>query len=143
MGSAQSIGSSADDAKRHIGEGGSNAMSSMRQAPGNAVHAAEGRVEGSPMAAGLVAFGIGFLAGSLLPNTRSESDLAQRLEPDLEHITRDIAHGAKEATDELVGVAKDEAAAVGDEVSDAAGTVKESAQQHASEATDEMPSGRA
>ncbi|UDY37501.1 DUF3618 domain-containing protein [Dermatobacter hominis] len=143
MGPARSTRSAMYDAKRHIGDGGGGTGTSVRDAPGDALHAVEGRVEGSPLAAGLVAFGIGFLAGSLMPATRSESDLAARMEPQLEDATRAVAQGAKEAAGEVAQVAKDEAAQVKDEATDAAGSVKETAQQHAAEAKDEVSGGGA
>ena len=141
MGPARATRSAMDDVKRHIGDGGRGAVSTVREAPGDALHAVEDRVEGSPLAAGLVAFGIGFLAGSLMPATRSESDLAARMEPQLENATRAVAEGAKEAAGEVAQVAKDEASQVKDEASDAAGSVKETAQQHAQDAKDEVSGG--
>ena len=143
MGQARTTRGAVDDAKRHIGDSGSGAMTTVRDAPGDALHAVEDRVEGSPLAAGLVAFGIGFLAGSLMPGTRSESRLASRLEPELEGATRAVAEGAKEAAGEVAQVAKDEVNAVKDEASGAAESVKESAQQHASDAKDEVAGGAA
>ncbi len=138
MGRARDARSSVDDVKRHIGEQGQSAGSAAMQAPGQAVHAVEDRIEGSPMAAGLVAFGIGFLAGSLLPGTRSESELASRVEPQLEEATRVVAQGAKEAATQVAGVAKDEASGLKDEATDAAQEVRSSAREHAQEARDEV-----
>ncbi|TDC85076.1 DUF3618 domain-containing protein [Micromonospora sp. KC606] len=41
-------------------------------------HASRERAEGNPLAAGLVAFGVGLLTASLLPPSRKEHDLAER-----------------------------------------------------------------
>ncbi len=77
-------------------------------------------MEGSPLAAGLVAFGVGFLAGSLLPPSRSEEHLLERVEPQLEEAAGTVAGAAKEAAGEVASVAKDEAAHVKEDVARAA-----------------------
>ncbi|MBQ0893561.1 DUF3618 domain-containing protein [Micromonospora sp. U56] len=41
-------------------------------------HASRERAEGNPLAAGLIAFGVGALASSLLPPSRKERELAER-----------------------------------------------------------------
>ena len=79
-------------------EQGQDAGAAIKEAPGQALNAVEERVEGSPMAAGLVAFGIGFLAGSLMPGTRRESELASRLEPQIAEATRTVLPGTDPGT---------------------------------------------
>ena len=141
MGQARGAGSTIDDAKRHIGEQGRDVGTAVKQAPGQAVHAVEERVEGSPLAAGFVAFGIGFLAGSLLPGTRSESDLASRIEPGVAEATRSVASGAKEAASEVADVARNEATDLKEQATDAAHEVSSNAQDHAKAARDDVSGG--
>lgn len=141
MGTARGARSSMDDAKQHIGDQGRSAGTSVKEAPGQAMHAVEERVEGSPLAAGLVAFAFGFLAGSLVPGTRREAELTSRLEPQLEEATRAVASGAKDAATEVAGVAKDEAQDAKEQVTEAAHEVTSSAQDHAQAAKDDLSSG--
>jgi len=141
MGQARGAGSMVDDAKRHIGEQGRGAGTTVKEAPGQALQAVEERVEGSPLAAGFVAFGVGFLAGSLIPGTRRESELASRIEPGLHDATRAVATGAKEAASEVAGVAKDEASDLKEQATDAAHEVSSTAQDHAKAAREEVSGG--
>jgi len=129
------------DAKRHIGEQGRDVGSTVKEAPGQALQAVEGRVEGSPLAAGFVALGIGFLAGSLIPATRRESELASQLEPGLHEATRAVATGAKEAASEVAGVARDEATDLKEHATDAAQQVTSTAQDHTRAAREEVSGG--
>ena len=141
MGQARGAGSTMDDAKRHLGEQGRDTATSVKEAPGQALQAVEDRVEGSPLAAGFVALGIGFLAGSLIPGTRSEADLASRIEPGLEEATRSVASGAKEAASEVADVARDEATDLKEQATDAAHEVSSNAQDHAKAARDDVSGG--
>jgi ElaB/YqjD/DUF883 family membrane-anchored ribosome-binding protein len=141
MGPARGAGSTMGDAKRHLGEQGRDVGSAVKEAPAQALQAVEDRVEGSPLAAGFVALGIGFLAGSLIPGTRRESDLASRLEPELQEATRSVASGAKDAVSEVAGVARDEATDLKEHASDAAHQVSSAAQDHAKAPRDEVSGG--
>ncbi|MHB1138079.1 MAG: DUF3618 domain-containing protein [Microthrixaceae bacterium] len=141
MGSTSSASSSVGDTTRRVGEQGQHAGTSVKEAPGQALHSVEDRVEGSPLAAGLVAFAFGFLAGSLVPGTRRESELAPLIEPQLEEATRAVAVGAKDAAAEVAEVAKDEATDAKQQVTDAAHEVTSSAKDHARAAKDEVAPG--
>ncbi len=56
----------------------SGAMSSAGHQAQALGHTTRERAEGNPLAAGLIAFGAGLLAASLLPSSRTEHDLAER-----------------------------------------------------------------
>ena len=70
------------------------------------------RVEGSPIAMGLVAFGIGFVAGSVIPPSRSEQAVAQRLEPGVTRLAQGAAETVREAGQRLAPAVQDEAASL-------------------------------
>ena len=121
---------------------------------GEAVSAAPGAVarkaQGSPIAAGLIAFGAGLLVSSLLPASKVEQqaaekvkDTAQPLVDDLTDTAKEVAGNLKEpahqaleevkstATDAAATVKDDAASAVvdvKDQAADAAGTVHHAAQ---------------
>ena len=79
-GAASSVGSSVGGAASSVGNAASSVAGTVRDVP----HLVEQKTEGAPLAAGLVAFGIGFLASSLLPTSRTEEQAAAKLQPALE-----------------------------------------------------------
>jgi hypothetical protein len=81
------------------------------------------RVEGRPVAMGLVAFGVGFVAGSILPASRTERELAHQVEPQVGRAIEGAVSTAQEAGEHLAPAARDEAAALKDEASAAASNV--------------------
>jgi len=88
----------------------------------SAASGAQQRIEGAPLAAGLVAFSTGVVLASLLPSSRAEAE---------------VAHRVVETAKEQGGPLLDEARSVGEEVvesvkqqaTDAARQVKDSAQE--------------
>jgi gas vesicle protein len=105
--------------------------------------------QGNPLAAGLVAFGLGLLAATVLPETRKERQLARNIQPQLEDAARTAAEtgrglaedlkpvaqdsarslqeSAKESVQHVADGAKDAAQSVKDHTQDAAGDVKHAA----------------
>ena len=89
--------------------------------------------QGNPLAAGLVAFGLGLIAASLLPPTKKEQELGQQLQPQLEDAARRAAQAGREMVDEIrpevahaVAEVKDDAAGAAQRLGDQA---KQGAQQ--------------
>lgn len=78
---------------------------------------------GNPLVAGMVAFGGGLLLAAAFPSTRSEQQVAQRLEPQL-----------STAADEARNIARDTGQHIGSEVREAASEVAEDAREAASRA---------
>ena len=97
------------------------------------------KAQGSPIAAGLIAFGAGLLVSSMLPASRVEQqaaekvkDTAQPLVEDLTDTAKEIAENLKEpaqqAIEEVKSTATDAAATVKDDATSAADDVKSQAQ---------------
>lgn len=104
MGSAQSSGASIADA------------------PGNVASSVSNAAQGNPLAAGLIAFGIGWLVSSLAPATQKEAELAgQAVDAAKEHGQPLIDH-AKAAGQEVGAQLKDKA-------TEAAADLKDTAQE--------------
>jgi hypothetical protein len=103
----------------------SRAAHGVTETVGRAPTAVRSRTEGSPLAAGLAAFGIGFLLGSLLPASRAEQQAAEKLGEVGEPVRRELGDSAR-------SVAQD----VKSEVTEAAQTMGESAKEAASAVTD-------
>jgi hypothetical protein len=98
------------------------------------------RVEGSPLVAGMVAFGLGFIAGSILPATGRERDLARSVEPQVERLAQGVADTARSAGEHLAPVVQEEATAVKDDATRGASAVADSAKQEAAAARQDVKS---
>lgn len=98
----------------------------------------EERVEGSPLVAGMVAFGLGFIAGSILPPSSRERELARSVEPQVQQLARGAAETAKEAGEHLAPVVQEEAQAVKEEAGEAASQVAGQARSEMTSAKDEV-----
>jgi hypothetical protein len=123
MGTTQSVGESAGDAA-------SGSSGRVRETASGLADTAQGRVEGSPLAAGLVAFGIGVVAAGLVPASEAES-----------RASRKVVDTAKEQGAPVAEAVKSEmASGLGDKVTEAAQEVKETAKQSASRVKDEASS---
>ncbi len=92
------------------------------------------QTEGNPFAAGIIAFGAGLLAGSLLPKTRTEEQLGPKVR---ENIVEPVKSTAAEVGQELKSSVQESARQATEEVKstaqEGAGQVKETAQQSAQE----------
>ena len=114
---------SAHSATDSVSSAASSATSGVSGTGSNVASTAQDQFQGSPLAAGLVAFGAGVVLASMLPASRMEAEAAHRVvETAKEH--QDVLEDAKSAGQEIVQNLKDNA-------SDAAHQVKDSAQESA------------
>jgi hypothetical protein len=81
-----------------------------------AAHAVEGapralrrQTRGNPMAAGAIALGVGWLIGSILPESRRERELAARAEPQLAHSMAAARHQAEDLSHSVQDTAREAA----------------------------------
>jgi hypothetical protein len=86
--------------------------------------------QGNPLAVGLVAFGFGLIAASLIPPSRKEQELGQQLQPQLEDAARRASEAGRGLVDELKP-----------EVSKAVGQVKDQATEAAQRLGDQAKQG--
>jgi hypothetical protein len=136
-GSVQSAASSAADT---VTGAASSAAGAVQQAPDAIVK----QTQGNPLAAGLIAFGVGWLVSSLLPASEKEKQLAQQAESAVrEHkdallepakqaaqeIGEQLKPAAQEAVESVKSTAQDAASTVKDEGKAAAADVQGQAQQ--------------
>jgi gas vesicle protein len=133
----------ADDAGSTLSYAGSTAAGSVTDATGRVTDAAGRAVhkaQGNPLAVGLIAFGAGLLAASLIPASSKEKDVAATVKEKAQPLVDGATDVAKEIGEHLKEPAQDAAAALKDsaseavetvksEATDAAGTVKDQAQQ--------------
>jgi hypothetical protein len=135
-GSVQSAASSAADS---VQSAASSAVETVQQTPDMVVR----QTQGNPLAAGMIAFGVGWLVSSLLPATEKEKQLAQQAETAVrenkdallapakqaaQEIGEELKPAAQQAVDEVKATAQDAAQTVKDEGQSAAEDVKGQAQ---------------
>ena len=85
------------------------------------------KAEGNPIAVGLIAFGAGLLAASLIPASQREKDMAEDVKEQAQPLVEKLKDAAGEAGRNLKEPAQNAATAVKDAATDAADTVKEEA----------------
>ena len=128
------MGSAADAA-----DTGQQVATTMGDAVSNAPNAVARKAQGSPIAAGLIAFGAGLLVSSLLPASRVEQQAAEKVKDTAQPMIDDLTDTAKEvagnlqepaqrALEEVKSTASDAAATVKDEAASAADDIKTQAQ---------------
>jgi gas vesicle protein len=133
MGSAHSATSSVSAGGSNVGDTAQSAMGTVQQ-----------RTEGNPLAAGLIAFGAGWLVSSLIPASDKETRLAgQAVERAKQHggpvmdearstgqqMAQDLKEQATQAADEVKSSAQESVQTVKDEGQSSATNVKDDAQQ--------------
>ena len=138
----------------HSGQAATDKVSSAASATASTVsdlatatpQMARQRVEGNPLAAGVVTFGLGWLIASLLPPSQPEQRLAAGVRDELSEYAQPVFDEAKGAaqhvTEELREPAQEAADSVKAKAQEAAGTVKEETKSAAEEATSGQPEQR-
>jgi hypothetical protein len=143
MGSADDATSTARERAGQMGEAAAGAPEAIAE-----------RAKGSPLMLGLLGFGAGIVAASILPESRREQELASRAEPTLEKAAREVGHLAREDVDEMAPQARDAvmdlreeategAQRVQQQAREGATTVQGEAQQQAQHVADEAKGGTA
>ena len=148
-GTASSAASSVQDVASTAAGAVQDAASSAAGAVQEAPQAIRRQARGNPLAAGLIAFGAGWLVSSLLPASRREQELAdqakgvaqERVQPVLQQVASEVGDNLREPAQQAVESVKvttqdagqitaDEGRAAAQDVSgraqDAAGTVRSS-----------------
>jgi gas vesicle protein len=126
---AQSAASTVSDT---ASQAASTVQDAVQQAPGAVVR----QTRGNPLAAGLIAFGAGWLVSSLLPASQREQELAEQAKQHASELGQPLADAAKEVAAELQEPAQQAVESVRATATDAGRTVAEegqSAAQHVQE----------
>jgi methyl-accepting chemotaxis protein len=152
MGSAHELGEAGRETASSAARQVSSTVSSAGEVAGAARQMPRQQVQGSPLAAGLVAFGVGVLASSLLPRSRRERYLAGRVKDEAseqtgrlgqqamqagQHVAKDmnkpVRHAAMESAKSAAHAASevwDEGRAAVQDVRGQAGEMKETAKRY-------------
>ena len=134
MGTASDVTSSTggvSSAASSAQNGVQNAASTVTDTAATAAQTARRQARGNPLAAGVVAFGLGWLVSSLLPASQKEREFAHTVkdqaQPTVQAVGQEAGQALSEMKDNLQEPAQQATRSVKETASDAAGTVTDEA----------------
>jgi len=127
----QALAGTAQSARQSVSDTAGSAVDSVREAPQMMLQ----RTEGSPLAAGAIAFGVGFLAAALIPPSEKEQEAASQLMDKAQPLKESVTEAAKDVAEHLKEPAKEAAEQVKSAASDSAQTVTDTAKGAAQQST--------
>ncbi len=104
-----------------------SAADSVKAAPQKVVQ----QTQGNPIAAGVIAFGVGLLAASLIPPTEFEKRAGQQIKENSGDLTDKVKETAMEMKDDLTGTVQEAVGQVKETAKDAASTTRDEAKSSA------------
>jgi uncharacterized protein YjbJ (UPF0337 family) len=126
MGKASQLGEQA-------GEAAQTAADTVRATPQMVTQ----QTQGNPIAAGVIAFGVGLLAASLIPPTDLEKRAGQQLKDNAGDLTDRVKQTAQEMKGDLSGTVQEAVGQVKETAKDAATTTRDEAKSSAKDAAAE------
>lgn len=136
-----SVTDTAGSAVSSVQGAASSAASTVSDTASSAAAATRRQAQGNPLAAGLVAFGLGWLVSSILPASQKEQDLATKVkdqaQPALQPVAQKAQQALSEVKDNLQEPAQQAVESVKSTAQDAASTVQDHAKSKAADVKDE------
>jgi gas vesicle protein len=132
-----SVMGAAEDAASHVSDAASSVGDKASHLGDKASHLGEGprraadKAKGNPLAVGLIAFGAGLLAASLIPASDKEKELAQTAKEKAAPLVDDLKETAKGVAEDLKEPAMEAAESVKGAATDAFSNVKDDATSQA------------
>ncbi|SCE95995.1 DUF3618 domain-containing protein [Micromonospora chokoriensis] len=143
---AHSVGDRASSAASSVSDAAQSAAATVSDAAHSAPRVIRQKSQGNPLAAGLIAFGVGWLASSLIPASRREQQAATQLKERVsEHsgaVTEKLGAVANELKDELREPAQQAAESVKSTAQDAVHAVKDDTKSAAHDVKDQAQQAR-
>jgi gas vesicle protein len=140
-GAVSGAASTVQDKVSGAASGVQHAASSVGETASDTAYRARRQAQGNPFAAGLVAFGLGWLVSSLLPPSQKERELAQQVkdqaQPAVQAVGQQAGQALSEVKDNLQQPAQQAVESVKQTATDAAGTVKDEARSAAGDVKDQ------
>jgi len=115
----------ASDLQQGFSDMSDEAMDTVKRAPQTVV----AKTQGAPMAAGAVAFGLGFIAAVVFPPTEPEKRVAASMADTLEPAKQQLVESAKEASEHLKQPATEAAQEIKQAAADSATEVASTARE--------------
>jgi hypothetical protein len=132
------VGDKASSAKDTVSEKASEARDAVRDAP----RRMKRRAQGNPLAAGMVAFGLGMLVSSLIPSTEKEREAVSQLQDNLEPVKAKAAEVAQDIGESLKPAAQEAAESVKMTAQEGVESVKQEGQSAAAEVKDQAQASK-
>src|SRR5215216_4439656 len=104
-------------------------VSSVGDAASGAPSQVRAKAQGNPLAAGVIAFGVGWLVSSLLPSSAKEQEAAQQLKEKAQPLAQEAAQSVKGAATDAAQTVKEEGTSAAQDVKSDAQGAKENVQQ--------------
>lgn len=140
-----SVFGSAHDSSSTLSDKASSAGDTLSSAPGDATSTVKRRTEGNPLAAGVIAFGVGWLVSALLPASEKEQQAAQRIEDTAREHGQPVVDQAKQVGQDVGQQMKESATQSAQQVkataTDSAGRVQEEGRSSATTVAEEARPG--
>ena len=127
------MGASAE-AKETVSDKASDVASTVREMP----QTVKRQAQGSPIGAGLIAFGAGLVAAALIPETREERRLGGQMAEHAGAVVEPVRSLAKDVGEDIKSSASQATSEVGQVAKDAAADTAEQAKQSAQSAKEEI-----
>ena len=124
------VSDKASQAGQAVSEKAHDAAATLREAPQTVTRQAQG----NPIAAGVIAFGVGLLAATLIPATDAERRAGQQIKDNSGDLTDKVKNVAGEVATDLKSTAQEAAQSVKQTAQDAAQQTKQQAQSSAQDA---------
>ena len=125
-------------ARDTVGEKASEAGEAVRQAP----RRAKRRTQGNPLAAGVIAFGLGMLVSSLIPSTEKEREAVSQLQENLEPVKEKASEVAQDVAENLKQPAQEAAESVKAAAAEGVENVKQEGQSAAADVKDQTQASK-
>jgi Protein of unknown function (DUF3618) len=124
--------------KDTVSKRASDAREAVRQAP----RRMKRRAQGNPLAAGVVAFGLGMLVSSLIPSSEKEREAVSQLQEDLEPVKEKATEVARDVGESLKPAAQEAAQSVRTTAQEGVQSVKQEGQSAAAEVKDQAQASK-
>jgi hypothetical protein len=119
-----------------------SSASSATETVGHLPHNAVNRTQGQPVMAGVIAFGLGFLVAAAVPGSKTEAQVAQRLQEAGQPVVEELKQSGQEAVSELKEPAQEAASQLKDAATTGASQVRDVAQEAAHHTADATKDAR-
>lgn len=134
----EAVADKAYAAKDAVGEKASEAGAAVRQAP----RRAKRKAQGNPLAAGMIAFGLGMLVSSLIPSSEKEREAVSQLQGNLEPVKEKASEVARDIGEDLKPAAQEAAGSVKTTAQEGAENVKQEGQSAAADVKDQAQASK-
>jgi Protein of unknown function (DUF3618) len=134
----ETVGDKAYAARETVTEKASEA----REAVGRAPTTVKRKAQGNPLAAGVVAFGLGMLVSSLIPSSKKERQAVSQLQENLEPVKEKASEVARDVGESLKPAAQEAAQSVKMAAAEGAENVKQEGAAAAAEVKDQAQASK-